>query len=633
MRSALIACIGTLIGGEAHASPPMLDPRPGVAVTGDGLSLEWRVPPVQIAAQADGTLRIDIAGYRQIDQPGQVRLPYTSVLIALPPDAQPAIAIVQHDEIDLPLTGPLAVARRPEGVLRDASGQIVGGEYAPVHPGVRQGVNSLAEDTKSAEADCPSGVCLEELGHMRGVRLARLTFYPARPEENRLRVTTYIRVSVVFNSVLRAPSLNDGSAGRAQPEGCTPPNCEPPDDPLLSAIRSAVVNPDHVQPAPRDTFRIPHSAFHIPQSSITNPQSAFAIEVSSPGLTALAYSALQAAGFPVSTANPFNLHLTRAGNEIAAEWNGDADTAFEPGERLLFYADPRFSRYSTTDVYFLSVEATPGLRLSSRAASPAGYPAGSPWVETVAESNLLYTPECYCGPIPPGYQGDRFTWDALARPGRASASYPVQLAATNTAQAGFLTLWLIGYTDIPTATLDHRVNVLLNNVLLGRVEWNGKQAAVATLPITPGLLLAGSNTISLSLPGIPGIGVEGAWLDAFSIHFVRGAAAAGASIRFSTSPTLPAAAVSLPRRLYLPLVMKNFSPAPNGKAYSVTLANAGPYRAYDVSDPDRPASLTGYSVAGNTITIGESSSSLHRYLVTSEAGALAPTRVRPVAPL
>ena len=60
----------------------------------------------------------------------------------------------------------------------------------------------------------------------------------------------------------------------------------------------------------------------------------------------------------------------------ALEWDGDSDTSFEPGERFLFYADPRVSRWTATDVYFLWLDATSGLRMSSRSAAPASLPPG-----------------------------------------------------------------------------------------------------------------------------------------------------------------------------------------------------------------------------------------------------------------
>jgi hypothetical protein len=334
----------------------------------------------------------------------------------------------------------------------------------------------------------------------------------------------------------------------------------------------------------------------------------------------------------VGSVDPNRLHVTRAGIEIAADWQGDTDAAFEPGERLLFYAEPRFSRYTANDVYFLSLEATPGLRMATRPADPTGLPAGSAWTNATAEVNTWYTPDCLCGSLPPGRDGDRWTWDVVRRPDRAARAYAIDLPAVDATQPATLGLWLIGYTDVISSP-DHRVDIALNGAPLGRIEWNGKLAITATLPITPGIAHTGANTVTLTLPGLPGIAVEGMWLDAFSIHYVRGQTAAGALVRFATAPLTPSSLGGLPYRLYLPLVMKSF-PAASGAAYSVALSSPGPYRAYDVSDPDHPSRLTGVAVTGSTVSIGDSTpGGLRRFAVTSEAGILAPARLRPASAL
>jgi len=68
------------------------------------------------------------------------------------------------------------------------------------------------------------------------------------------------------------------------------------------------------------------------------------IEVVQQGISAITYTDLKNAGFPVDNVNPNNLHLSHSGIEIATDWDGDTDVFFESNERILFYADPAFSR-------------------------------------------------------------------------------------------------------------------------------------------------------------------------------------------------------------------------------------------------------------------------------------------------
>lgn len=565
------------IGGKAQVSPPMpvsSDPRPQVTLADDGLILDWRAPEAQVVPRADGTVGVAMSGYGLTDEPGLPQLPFASALIALPPDASPTLQVLESDEYDLSIDGPLPLAPKPDGVVRDADGHPFGVTFAPVQNGPT--VNRQ-----------PGAALLEPVGVMRGVRLARVVFYPVRtadePSGVHLRVTTHLRVSVAFG----APILRN-----ALPSSV-------PFDPLLAAVQSAVVNPDQVRSA-QSVASNAHTLLGIPDPKI-------AIEVSAPGLTAITYEALSGNGFPASSVDPHNIHLARNGIEIALDWVGNDDALFEPGELFLFYADPRTSRWTRTDVYFLWQDATPGLRMSSRSAAPASQPSGVAWMDATAEVNALYTPDCFCRLLPPGRDGDRWTWDDLKNPGNTSGAYPINLpSAVNTTQPATLTVWLIGYTDVP-ANPDHRVDVRLNNASLGRVEWNGKQAVTATLTVAPGVLQSNLNTVTLTLPGLPGVSTEGMWLDAFSIHDARGSAASGGSAIFTGQPT--------------------------PHAYTLALTSTTALRSFDVTDPDHPLWLTDVTTNGNNITLGDpSEGGLRRYDVVAQEGLVYPA-YRHISPL
>lgn len=553
------------VGGET-LSPPTFSLSPTVTASATELLVEWRIPEVQLVARADGTTEMLVPGTEHTARPGALALPFLSVLVAVPPGALPALHILQIEETERPLPGPLALAPFPAGVQRDAAGQVIGGDFAPA---------------SAVEAALKGGapVVWEPAGVVRGVSLARLTFYPARPlgayPQTRLRVTTYIRVALALaeqpgNSPRRAAS-----------------------DPVLDAVRAAVINPAQAQP----TAAIQASPLPLASGA------AWLVEVNAPGLTALTYADLAESGFPVDDVDPHRLRLTRAGVDIAAEWDGDANTSFEPGERLLFYAAPRFSRWTASDIYRLWEDDAPGLRMATRSAAPSGQPPGSAWIEATAESNRLYTPDCFCGMLPPGRDGDRWMWDDLKRPGPAPATTTLILPTVDATQPATLTLWLLGYTDLPDISPDHRVAATLNGMTLGAIDWNGKQALTATLPIPAGLLRA-ANALTLTLPGLPGVGIEGAWLDAFAIRYARGAAPVGDAVSFTGEPA--------------------------ARAYTLALSATAGLRAYDVTDPEQPVRLTGVLVNGNAITLSDPpTDGPHRTTVTTERGLRFPVAIRP----
>ncbi len=578
-------CVGLIVlgsalngiaDGKANTLPPALSVRPAVSVTSDGLLIDWHVPEINIVLLPDGTMDLQLPGSSQTAQPGTPRLPFISVLVAVPPGALPTLHVILIEETDRPAPGPLALSPFPEGVQQDAAGFPMGGAFSA-------GDLTPTTSVQPAQSSIDEPIRLEPAGVVRGVHLARLIFYPARlignSSQTHLRLTTRVRVALTFEkeftSLPRAAST----------------------DPLLAILRSAVINPEQVQPVTSTTQKLDPNEFG----------SAWIVEVASPGLTAITYAALIEFGFPVTSTDPHALRLARSGNEIAAEWDGDEDTSFEPGERLLFYAEPRFSRWTPTDVYFLWQDGTPGLRVQTRPAAPLGLPAGIAWADETAEANRLYTPDCFCGVIPPGRDGDRWTWDDLKQPGNSTASYSINLPPVDTTQPAALTVWLIGYTDLAAAP-DHRVDVDLNGVSVGSLVWEGKQPITATLPILPGILHSQANTLTLTLPGIPGVSIEGAWLDAFSTRTARGNAPFGHSVTFSGQP------------------------AP--QAYTLALSSTTGLRVYDITDPGCPLRLTGVITTGNTIALGDPSGGewdgrSHRYTLTTESGLLFPVALRP----
>jgi hypothetical protein len=524
-----------------------------------GLELEWIAPPVQTRLAQDGTLRIEAGSYSQIQQPGVPRLPFTSILIALPPATSPRLHVLSTEETTKPLQAPLAIASLPAGAIRESRGHPVGGAFVAA---------DLAPDAWPAAA-----VTMEHVGVMRGVHLARLTFYPVIPEGTSLCITHRLRLEISWE----APRY----VGHQ------------PLDSLAELVQQQVINPWDVVQSPRPTEQ-------DTRDSLNSSPTAY-IEVEAPGLYAVTYDDLDDLGF--AGIDPQNLRLFLGTDEVAYEWIGNTDAVFEPGEALRFYAEHRFSRWTDVDVFKLIAGTAPGQRMSSRSANPSSLPTGVSWTEQIEEENHIYTPDCFCGSLPSGRDGDRWTWKRLRQPDITSTSFSIQTPAVDTSRQAELTLWFISYTSV-AANPDHRVDVALNGTSLGRVEWDGKTALTATLPIAAGVLHSGSNTLALSLPGIAGASVEETWIDALAVRYARSQAQEGTSVRFE-------------------------SDTPSRQAYTVALSSSGPYRAYDITDPLNPQSLDDVQTNGNAVTVGDPpAGSPRRYIVVAPAGILSPAQVR-----
>lgn len=563
--------------GSAQAQPPA--PPEGVVVTATqaGLMLEWHTPDPHIISRDDGTFEVRLAAYAQRSQAGAPRVPFTSALVAVPPGAEPVLQVIEAEDEPLSLPGALALAADPDELLRDAEGRPIGLDFSTR-------TRSLPSSAQIESVNA-GPLVLQDLGILRGVRLARLAFYPLQSDADGrpTRLVTRLRAALTF-------------------AGQLPADTRPVQlDPLLAAVRSLVVNPEQVQIA-NSECQIANSEYHMANAD------SIAVQVNAPGLTAITYEDLLGVGFPAGSVDPHTLRLIRNGNEIALEWDGDDDASFEAGERLLFYADPRFSRWTANDVYFLNSDTSPGLRMQSRSADPTGLAPGVGWVEVVAEQNALYTPDCFCRSIPAGRDGDHWAWADVKTPGNPSSSYTIHVPAVDTAQAAELHVWFIGYTDIQGMAPDHRIDVALNDQSLGRVEWDGKQAVTSTLAIPPGVLHSETNTLTLNLPGVAGAGVEGAWLDAFSIRYARGNAPSTPSIIF-TGQSTPA-------------------------GYQLGLSVVDGLRAYDVSVPNQPVRLSGVAVSDSLVSLGDpAEGGTHRYAVMAESGILSPAALRRPYPL
>ena len=198
-------CAAVLIGLwllPAGAAPPPPESPP------DGLVVEWAPPRPDFRPLPDGSVELVAEGYEIDGRPGALRLPFTSALVAIPPGTSPTLRVLSAQTTVIPLPAPLAVAPEPVGVIRDEDGH-------PVGPAFASAPRTLPPP--------PVPVVLEEVGTVRGVRLARVTFYPALPERDRLQFYQHIRVEIRFSGEKRS-----GLTG---------------DDPILARVRRAVLNP------------------------------------------------------------------------------------------------------------------------------------------------------------------------------------------------------------------------------------------------------------------------------------------------------------------------------------------------------------------------------------------------------
>ena len=537
----------------------------------DAMLFHWQVPEPHFFVE-DQVAYVEIPDYALNKTPGDYLLPMDDKLIAIPNGAEPTFEIVSVEELSRPLQFSAAIAPMPAGVIRDEAGQVIGGDYQPV---------------LNATPQAPALVRLDEVGVMRGVRLMRLTLHPVRPQQDTYLVAKNVTVRVRFNVPERQSFLGESFnlANTAV------------SDTLLKTVQSMVVNPQQVSSFQSNQMVSVAKNLH----AATTNEPTVAIEVVESGITAVTYADLTATGFPIQTANPQNLHLKHDGVAVPIEWIGDGDAAFENDEYFLFYAAPRSSRWFNGDIYLLTADSSAGQRISEQSANPNGLSAGQAIVETTIEKNDLYTPDCLCGALPLGRDGDRFVWNFMTPDERFKQySYSIPLANVDVSEDAQLTLWFIGYTAV-SENPDHQVDVSWNGADIGSVSWDGKTAVTGTLTIPSANLLA-NNEMTITLVNPPGVTVNGVWFDAAQVHYVRNNAQAGNALQFTAAESL--------------------------RKYEFDLASTTDLFVFDVTDTENPKKLVDYQKTGSSVAFASAASAAHQYAIANQNGILSPDNFR-----
>lgn len=545
--------------GQSLAQEPY---QPFIISDQNGLTLTWSPPAYTL-----NTIQIEGSEYSQLElpftslsgQPGYPQLPVYTGLIGLPPGSDAELQVLElkqetvslpHPPVPVPLPQPVQLS--PTDL--NTKTLIEGGPMTyTANPAIYN--QNTYYPAQIAMLGTPQ--------QLRQQRFTTLTIYPLRinPVSQKMEVVSYLKLSIRFNQ----PTTKVGATSHLL------------SDPLTQALSAMLLNAEAVTwpstPAPALAQPLMATLSTIPPTKIW---------VNEAGLYALSYNALQSAGLPVNSLDPRTLKLSHGypRQEVAVIVEGESDGVFNTTDRLLFYAEPEFSRYSANDVYFLSYGGTNGLRMSSRSGSPAGLSTGTVWRIATAETNQYYEP------LYPGRNGDHWFWDKLYQPNQTARSYTISvdkplIGGPNST----LTLWLRGYTD-PAQNPDHRVKVTVNGVTVGEQTWNGTQAITATFSIASSTLLNGQNQIGLTLPGI-GTVVEGMWLDAITLTYPTSQAVSGQLI---------------------------FQGEAGQKKYTLN-GWSGALNVYDITTPGAPKLVTSYQLSSGVLTLGDASATAARYLV------------------
>lgn len=526
-----------------------------------GLLIEWRLPPYTqtvVPTDVGQFSRITMEPLATLAEPGNPQLPGYTALIGLPPAGGASLRVLELQQETAALLGPPLSEPAPFIAERFAAEDPSPAQSGPTiiapNPAV-YAVNAFFP-AEAVQLDAPAQI--------RQQRVARLRINPVQvnPVTGQLRVTRAIRVEVVFDQ----PASTEKQRAAI--------------DPLARLLTPHLLN------LASTAWQIPpaKTAFRPAQSAQTGAP-ALKIGVTQSGLYQLTYADLQSAGLPVTTLDPRTFQLTYGAlaQPVAITVTGESDGRFAPGEKVLFYARPQFSRYTDEDVYLLSFGGASGLRMQSQSGAPDGLSAGAAYAAKLMEENHFYDSRYAAR------DGDHWYWaefDGLKRKTESVATVNFDPPPATSGNAT-VTVWLNGLT-----TESHRLQVWVNGYLAGEVTGYGRNIIGQSLTVPVAWLKAANNQIRFVLPGSDAL-----WLDAFRFSYpVSQAVSAQLEVNGPTA---------------------NRSYALNGWGATAPLV-------FDVTNPFSPAIVSGATFSGGQLTVGNHTGAPVTWQVVPPATVKAP---------
>ncbi len=307
------------------------------------------------------------------------------------------------------------------------------------------------------------------------------------------------------------------------------------------------------------------------------------IAIAEDGVYRLTLTALQAAGLNLDALEATNLHLSSAGTAVPY---------LLQGEQLIFYGQAPDNRYTATRPYLLTVgKAGAQMAQTAVSAAPATLLNDLPQTMRLEENNV------YLAQARRADDSDLWFWQEIGLQQKVSLTFNLPSLSSNSAATMRLHLWGISYNA--AIENDHDFDLILNGQYVTTVSWDGQTYYTAEVPLPPGLLKTGNN--SLVLDNTP----EGAaMVDIMALNWIELVYMA------------PATAVN--DRLTF-----------HNASGSATLGGfSGAPVLLDISDPAAPQQLTGWECGNRQACLSVAPEM--RITAVGPAGLRAPKEIRPL---
>ena len=427
---------------------------------------------------------------------GQPELPARGLLVGLPVQGEPSVRV----ETAL-------VSRVIEGVelCPAESWSADGGE--PGQLAELQPTRARVGQAYAANRDYPGSLAeIASSGMLRSQRVGKLGLHPFQynPLSKRLTVYGSLRVRVAFNA---SPALSLASA--------------PDEGPYEAILQESLLNYAEAR-----SWRTAPAALLSPARAAFDPaggQSAYRIALAQDGIYRVSYADLAAAGIPAATLDsldPRTFQLFNGGNEVSLWVEGANPAVFGAVDGIIFYGQKNNTRYSDTNIYWLTWGGANGQRMATSDGSlGAGTPLSASFQTVRAEQNPYYIQR-----YPNGPDHDHWYWDILqAYNANKVKEYTLNLSNVSANPAGSAVLRGL-LRDYSSVTPQH-TRISLNGQLVKEETWPANSDYAFEVSVPQALLLNGANTIKVEVVLDPGINLKVALVNWFEIGYTRDNAA------------------------------------------------------------------------------------------------------------
>lgn len=317
-----------------------------------------------------------------------------------------------------------------------------------------------------------------------------------------------------------------------------------------------------------------------PRAPKVVPAISYKIITTGAGLYQVTHANLSAAGFDPSGIDTDTFQLFNEGEEVAFFLYDGDDHSFDSGDYFLFYAEAKLSRYSTTNVYWFTVNQASRLLPTSQDGTPGAAPlAPNFWRTLHFEQNKIYK-----SALPLTGEADRWYWiyfkacptgdrtcndaDGKKNSRSLSATLPAVSSSPHTAT---LSPVLRGQTN-DFVNPDHHFLTYVNGTQVADTYFEGAISFGVNLSVGSALLVSGANTIRFDIPAdISGASNDG-YINFFDITYLSDFIADANRLAFDG--------------------------ASGAWQYQVGNFTDANILALDITNPKQPVMITGLAVSG-----------------------------------